>query len=93
MPVDVRDNRAASRYELVVGEELIGIAEYRIEGATIVFPHTEINPSLRGRGYGAILVRHALDDVRRSGYSVVPRCWFVAAFIRDNPGYADLLAA
>ena len=93
MPVEITNNREASRYELLLDGELIGIADYQTEGDTIVFPHTEINQSKRGQGYGAILVRYALDDVRRSGGSVVPQCWYVADFIRDNPGYANLLAA
>ena len=93
MPVEVTNNKAASRYELSVDGDLIGIADYQIDGDTIVFPHTEISRSKRGQGYGAILVRQALDDVRRSGASVVPQCWYVADFIRDNPGYSNLLAA
>jgi predicted GNAT family acetyltransferase len=93
MPVEIRNNRDAARYELLVDGRVIGIADYRIEGATMVLPHTEISPSERGRGYGALIVRHALDDARRSGFLVVPRCWYVAEFIRENPSYADLLAA
>ena len=93
MPEEVRNNPEASRFELLVDDEVIGIADYVIEGDTIVFPHTEITPSQRGKGYGAILVRYALDDARRSGKSVVPQCWYVADFIRDNPGYSNLLAA
>ena len=93
MPVDVTNNREASRYELHVDGELVGIADYLIEGDMVVFPHTEINSDKRGQGYGAILVRFALDDVRRSGASVIPQCWYVADFIRDNPGYTNLLAA
>src|SRR5688500_12342991 len=93
MPVEVSNNREAERYELFVDGDLAGIADYRIDGEAIVFPHTEIRPALRGQGYGAILVRHALDDVRRSGQSVVPQCWYVADFIRDTPGYSTLLAA
>ena len=93
MPVEVTNNKAASRYELSVDGDLIGIADYQIDGDAIVSPHTEITPAKRGQGYGAILVRQALDDVRRSGASVVPHCWFVADFIRENPGYANLLAA
>jgi len=93
MPVQVTKNPRASRYELLVDGRVIGIADYRLEGATMVLPHTEITPSQRGRGFGAILVRHALDDARRSGTTVVPHCWYVAKFIRENPGYEDLLAA
>jgi predicted GNAT family acetyltransferase len=45
---------------------------------------------MRGRGFGARLVRGALDDVRQSGATVVAQCWFVAQFINDHPDYAEL---
>ncbi|MEY2468711.1 MAG: uncharacterized protein QOF21_1409 [Actinomycetota bacterium] len=90
---DVRDNKELSRYELVVDDELVGVADYRVDGDTRVFPHTEIKPWLRGRGLGEQLVRGALDDVRRRGAKARPICWFVKDFIKHNPEYADLRAA
>lgn len=92
MPREVRHNTAASRYELFVDNELVGIADYEIAGDRVVFPHTEIVRPLRGQGLGAVLVRGALDDVRGTGRTVVPRCWYVAEFIDDHPDYQDLLA-
>lgn len=89
----VRDNTARSRYELIVDEQVIGIADYRIDGDQVIFPHTEILAHLRGRGYGARLVQGALDDVRAAGRTVVARCWFVAQFLDEHPEYADLRAA
>jgi predicted GNAT family acetyltransferase len=55
-------------------------------------PHTEIVAHLRGQGLGAQLVRGVLDDIRSSGRSVVPHCWYVAEFVDANPDYADLVA-
>lgn len=93
--LDVRENADASRYELYRDGRLIGIADYRATGAagaTLVIPHTEIIPELRGQGYGDELVRRMLDDVRRTNRTIVPRCWFVADYVRANPAYADLVA-
>jgi uncharacterized protein len=47
---------------------------------------------MRGKGLGAELVRHALDDVRGSGGKVVADCWYVAEFIAEHPEYGDLVA-
>jgi predicted GNAT family acetyltransferase len=92
----VRDNPERSRYELLVEDRLVGIADYvvdgRGEGDVLVFPHTVIDAERRGQGLGAILVGGALDDVRKQGKTVVPSCWFVAEFIEQNADYADLLA-
>ena len=90
MATEVHNNRAQSRYELMIDDELVGIAEYRVVGDVVVFPHTEIERSRRGQGFGAQLVQYALDDVRATGRRVRPQCWYVAEFIAEHPEYADL---
>ena len=89
----VRHAPEANRYELVSDGEVIGIADYRVLGDVVVFPHTVIDPDRRGEGLGETLVRGALDDTRRSGRLVDPRCWFVRQFIDAHAEYQDLLAS
>ena len=86
----VTDNPARSRYELDLDGET-AFATYRLNAGEIVIPYTEVPAHLRGRGFGCALVRGVLDDIRARGLKVVPRCGFVAAFIRDNPEFRDLL--
>jgi predicted GNAT family acetyltransferase len=93
MAIEVRRNRDLSRYEIFVDGDLGGIADYDDTGGPLVFPHTQVVPGLRGRGLADRLVREALDDVRRDGRTLVPRCSYVARFIRRHPEYSDLLAA
>ena len=92
MTVAITHDPDRSRYELRVDHELVGIADYVVRDGRVVFPHTEIVPTHRGRGLAAQLVRYALDDVRRSGRPVVASCWYVADFIADHPEYRDLVA-
>lgn len=92
MADEVRDNRGAGRYELVRDGEVIGFAPYREADGVVVVPHSEVTPSLRGQGLGAVLVSGLLDDLRARGLRVVPQCWYVAGFIDDHPQYRDLLA-
>ena len=92
MATEVRRNDGASRYELYVEGQLVGIADYHERGDVLVFPHTEIDPSRRGQGLGEILVRGALDDLKGTGRTIVPSCWFVRDFVDANPDYRDLLA-
>jgi predicted GNAT family acetyltransferase len=89
---EVRDNAEACRYELVVADRVIGIADYRRRGDVVVLPHTEIDPRDRGQGWGEALVRAVLDDLRRQGLQAVPQCWFVADFVGLHPEYRDLVA-
>jgi predicted GNAT family acetyltransferase len=88
---EVRHNPDRSRYELLIDGELVGIADYHVQGGVIVIPHTEIDRAKRGNGLGAELVKGTLDDIRRSGRAVVPQCWYVAEFIDEHPAYQDLL--
>ena len=74
-------------------DNVVAIADYVEQSGVVVFPHTVVDPRLRGRGLGAELVQQALDDVRSSGRHVIATCWYVADFIESNPTYADLLAA
>jgi predicted GNAT family acetyltransferase len=88
----VRDNPELHRYELTIDDEVVGVADYRLQGDVMVFPHTEIERSHQGGGLGAILVGRALDDVRAQGRTIVPACWYVAQFVEEHPDYRDLIA-
>ncbi|HSL59903.1 MAG TPA: GNAT family N-acetyltransferase [Acidimicrobiales bacterium] len=92
MRTEIRHEPDRSRYELLVDGEPVGVCDYRTEGERVVLPHTVIDPALRGRGLGAVLVAAALDDIRGTGRTVVPTCWFVADFIAEHPEYHDLRA-
>jgi hypothetical protein len=86
----IRDNTAARRFELDVDGEL-AIANYRIDGDTILFTHTEVPPHLQGRGIASRLVRGALEAARARGLKVVPLCSFVADYIRRHKEVQDLV--
>lgn len=90
--VAVRNNEEASRYETTVGGHLAKI-DYRLGGSIITLVHTEVPPALEGQGVGSALAAFALDEARARGYTVVPRCPFVAAYIRRHPKYQPLVGS
>ena len=87
----VRDNPIRHRFELEV-EGDTAFANYRRDGAVLTIMHTEVPKRLEGRGIGSRLVAGVLGLARAQGLAVVPRCPFVAAYIKRHPEYADLLA-
>ncbi len=87
---EVKDNPAASRFEMASGDST-AFVDHRRAGDRIVLTHTEVPEALSGRGVGSKLVRGALDAVRAEGLKVVPRCEFVAAYFDRHPEYRDLL--
>jgi len=46
---------------------------------------------LGGKGIGSRLVQGALDQVRASGWKLIPQCPFVKAWIEKHPDYQDLV--
>ena len=92
MSTTVRDNPEENRFEILVGDEVAGYAEYRPGAGSRDFDHTVTLPQFRGRGLAAVLVRDALDDTRAAGLSVVPSCSYVRHFVDTNPEYRDLVA-
>jgi predicted GNAT family acetyltransferase len=95
MRTRVIDNSDKSRYELHLEEGdnggIAGFAEYELRPERIVFTHTEIDPVFEGHGLGSALAAGALDDVRRRGLAVIPRCPFIRRYIERHPEYANLV--
>jgi predicted GNAT family acetyltransferase len=88
--VSVRDNSAASRYEAEMDGQLAVITYWR-SGQHITFLHTGVPAALEGHGIAGQMARVALDDARAKGLAVIPRCPFIAAYIRRHPEYTDLV--
>jgi uncharacterized protein len=90
--MEVRDNPAKLRYELVDDGNVVGEILYRRDPDRIVLVHTEVAPELEGQGLASRLVADALDDIRAKGLRVVPICPFVRSYLGHHPGYEDLVA-
>jgi predicted GNAT family acetyltransferase len=85
-----RDDR--SRFDLTVDGTPAGVLDYRRDGDAVEMFHTEVYPEFGGRGLGAALVRHALDEAHAQHWTVTPTCWFVRDYIAAHPSDAALLA-
>lgn len=86
--VDVPDR---SRFEVRVGGELAGFAEYRRRPGLIAFIHTLIDPRFEGQGLASNLARTALSEARSDGLAVLPFCPFVRGYIAGHSEYLDLV--
>jgi len=88
--VTVHDNPAAHRYEAAVNGRM-ALITYTREENRITFLHTLVPPSLEGHGLAGRMARFALDDARSQHLEVIPRCPYVAAYIRRHSEYLDLV--
>jgi uncharacterized protein len=80
----VRDNREASRFELV-HDGRTSVLTYARSPGRIRLIHTEVPLAQRGEGLGTRLVEFALAAAREAGEQVVPQCPFVVAYLREHP--------
>jgi uncharacterized protein len=83
----VRDNRNASRFEVVTDGQ-IAFLEYERRADAFVILHTEVPESARRRGIGSRLARTALQAARAEGFRPVVRCPFVRSYLRKHPNGA-----
>lgn len=91
MSTEIRHEEAQSRYTISLDDEVAGFTDYRIEGHSIVFTRTEVDPARRNNGIAGQLVQAALDDVRLGALAVVPQCTFVSRWIDGHPDYQELV--
>jgi predicted GNAT family acetyltransferase len=91
MSSTVRDNPAAQRFEIDLGDGL-AIASYRRSPGVVTIVHTEVPPNHEGKGIASQLVTGALEMIRARGEKVVSRCDYLTAFLRRHPEYQDLVA-
>ncbi|WP_431945580.1 GNAT family N-acetyltransferase [Actinacidiphila sp. bgisy167] len=86
----VTDAVGARRYEARVDGTLAGFATYIRTPEMIAFLHTQVDPQFEGRGVGSAIARHALDEAREHGQSVLAACPFISGWIAHHPEYEDL---
>jgi predicted GNAT family acetyltransferase/glutaredoxin len=79
---DVVNVPAEGRYELRLGDRVIGEAAYQLHDNSVTFTHTEVDKACEGRGFGTRLVADAVADAEAAGLRVVALCPFVRAYLR-----------
>ena len=88
------DDRAASRYTLHDGDDLVSVLDYRDDGRTIALTRAFTIPTFRGRGYAAVVVERAVDAIEHAGdREILPVCWYVGEWFEAHPERASLLHA
>ena len=79
--VDVPEKR---RFEARLGSDTIGFTQYGMRDGMIALLHTEIDPSVEGRGFGSRLASGILADVTSRDLTVIVRCPFIASYVERH---------
>ena len=86
--VHLSHNPEHSRYEIRVGGELAGTAEYAEETDSVALSHTVVRREFRRQGYSSMLVRFAVEDIVASGRRVKPYCSYAASYLEKHGEYS-----
>jgi uncharacterized protein len=90
MNYSIEHDQSANLFEVLV-DGYRSVLDYRFEGDVVHMTHVGVPGPVEGRGIASALTRTALDWARERGAPVVPRCPYVAAWIRRHPEYATLV--
>jgi uncharacterized protein len=90
--IRIVDNPGDARYEIYCDEQRAGFVTYRRDADTIMFLHTEIDDRFEGHGLGSRLAQGVLEEARAQNRRVVPKCPFIARYIKEHPEWSDLTA-
>jgi uncharacterized protein len=87
----VVDNPEEQRFEVLLGDEVAGFAQYRARPGLIALIHTEVGDRFEGQGLASKLIAFALDDARARDLAVLPFCPFANEYIQRHREYVDLV--
>lgn len=79
----VTQNPDANRFEVHEGNE-VAVLDYQRRDNTIVFVHTFVPESLRGRGIATELARAGVEAARKEGLAIVAQCPVVREYLRQR---------
>lgn len=91
MDISIHHQSDRDRFETEVDGQTC-VLDYRLRDDVMTMNRVYVPPPVEGRGIASKLTRFALDHCRNEGLQVLPRCPYVAAWIKRHDEYADLVA-
>lgn len=64
--------------------------DYQLEGGVIIITSTRIPQSLRGKGYGRVMMESLLPTLAARQLTIVPRCSYVEHYLSRHPQWHHL---
>ena len=81
----VRDNAAASRFELIKDGQIV-FGDYERQPGRLVITHVVTPESLRGQGLASVLMQGIYDHAKSAGLELVPVCSYAQVWLKRQAG-------
>ena len=76
---------------VIYAEGKEAIVEYKKTNKVLDLYHTFTDPSLRGKGFAAQVVRAAFEFAKENNLKVIPTCSYVRIFVKRYDEYKELV--
>lgn len=88
----VINNPFGHRFETNVDGH-VAVLNYKQDGRSITFLHTEVPQEVARRGVGSALAKAGLKYAGEQSLQVIPKCEFLASYLEKHPEFAHLLGS
>lgn len=86
------DNDDYGRYLVTIDGDEAEMTYTKLGLNLISIDHTFVPDTMRGKGIAQALASYAIDDARKAGWKIVPRCSFMAAQFKRHTDWSDVLS-
>ena len=76
---------------IIYAESKEALVEYKLTNEMLDLYHTFTDPSLRGKGLAAQVVRAAFEFAKENNLKVIPTCSYVRIFVKRYDEYKELV--
>ncbi|MFT3934070.1 MAG: GNAT family N-acetyltransferase [Chitinophagaceae bacterium] len=89
--IQLKVNEAIHHLELEI-EGHTAFIDYKLLKEKLFLIHTEVPRELEGKGVGTAIISKALQYAKDNGYTIVPICPFVQAYLKKHPEWKEIVS-
>lgn len=90
MEYSVTHNFSANRFEVLLEDGQAAYLDYNETVIGLNLAHTYVPKPFEGKGIASIIVKFALEYVKRNDIPFIPSCPFVSIYLERHPEYRAL---
>ncbi|MFD2653170.1 GNAT family N-acetyltransferase [Brucella rhizosphaerae] len=85
------DDSDSGRYFVVIDGDEAEMTYTKLGPALISIDHTFVPDSMRGKGVAQALALNAVEDARKTGWKIIPRCSFMRVQVKRHADWSDVI--
>lgn len=86
------DSAENGRYFVRIDGDEAEMTYTKLGPALISIDHTFVPDSMRGKGVAQALALHAVEDARKVGWKIIPRCSFMQVQVKRHTEWSDVIS-